>query len=235
MGTAMNLKALNTARCRAGRSPAARGFTLLELLIVISIIAILTVGILAIASRVGAQRKIALAKLQIKTIEEAAKSYYQDFGVYPPDTGIYEEDDQPPTGLSADSCKYAIVRYLGTRLSDKITGKQAGPYLPDLRPAYLKGDPTDCDGIPVQLYIDPWGHPYEMNCLHSKRDAKTGQVTVSRPYPAGTPDDEMVLEVRAWSAGPDGKSTSGATYYPYEQNSDDNDNIMSWSGTKGKK
>jgi len=58
-------------------------FTLVELLIVISIISILTV--IAASSYSGAQQKSrdALRKANLKSMSDALNSYYADFGVYP--------------------------------------------------------------------------------------------------------------------------------------------------------
>ncbi len=170
-------------------------------------------------------------------IAEAANQYFHELGVFPPDTNIYEPDDQPPSGLSASLVQFSIHRYLGMVLTDKKSGLTYGPYLRNLvEGKNLKTDSeTEVDGIRVMLYLDPWGQPYEMDCTHWIRDPVTRNVVVSKPYPATTPEELKTLDIRAWSKGPDMKSSESAQFFdpPTTTDPSDIDNIMSWYG-KGK-
>ncbi len=208
----------------------ARGFTLLELLITISIIIALSAMAFKVYGGIIRNSRKLKAALQVQAIAEAAQQYFNDFKVFPPDTGIYEKTDPPPTGLDGDSCKYAIHRYLGMVVTDTMTGLQFGPYLRDLKDGVnLLGEESKVDGKPCRLYSDPWGQPYELDCKHWSRDPKTRVVTVTMPYPDGTPEDQMTLEIKVWSSGPDGKKSDAAQFYPYTINNEDKDNIMSWT------
>lgn len=211
-----------------------RGFTLLELLIVMTIIAILVVAAFSVYAGILKTRKKALALLQVSQIVEAATQYYQDFHVYPPDTDVYEAGDQPPQGMSASQCKFSIMRYLGTEIMDKSSGLRFGPYIRDANEKNnLRGDPTEVDGIQVQLYCDPWGNPYEMDCTHSVRDPEKRTVTVFKPYDQTVDPDKQTLEVKVWSKGPDGQAGKKAQFFPSGKEEIDEDNVMSW--TKGAK
>src|SRR6185295_7709228 len=122
-----------------------RGFTLLEILIVMSIIAILVVAAFGVYQGILKTRKKALAVLQVQAIEEACRQYFEAFKVYPPDTDSYEPADQPPQGMSASQCKYSISRYLGTELLDRNTGQRMGPFLRDMNEKNMLGDPAEVD------------------------------------------------------------------------------------------
>jgi hypothetical protein len=118
-------------------------------------------------------------------------------------------------------------------LQDKNTGQSVEPFLRDMNEKNLLGDPTDVDGKTVQLYCDPWGNPYEMDCTHSIRDKDKRTVVVIKPYDDSVLPEEQTLEVKVWSKGPDGKAGGKAAFFPINKTDDDEDNIMSW--TKGKK
>src|SRR5947208_828560 len=95
-----------------------RGFSLLELLVVMAIIALLAGITMAVIPAIKRMTKRTLARREVDMIVAAAESYYRFFDAYPPDTGIYETDDQPPTGLDETTAKYSITRYLGMDLTD---------------------------------------------------------------------------------------------------------------------
>jgi len=205
------------------------GFTLLEILIVMTIIAILVVASFAVYAGIIKKRKQVLAVLQISQIEEAARQYYEQFQCYPPDTGEYESGDLPPAGMSSSQVKYSIMRYLGMQITDQKTGLTYGPYLRDLNNINVSGTPTDVDGMKVQMYVDPWGNPYQMDCTHSIRDPKSRTVTTSKPYPDSVPPEKQTLDVKVWSNGPDGKASDKPSFYPDVKQPEDEDNIMSWA------
>lgn len=209
-----------------------RGFTLLELLIVIAVIGVLASLIFGVVGTIGVRKKKILALTQVKGIEDAAKQYFQDFSVYPPDTDNYETDDPLPNGLSSSDAKYGIKRYLGNKLVDTKTGATHGPYL-DIQDKYLKGDPIVVDGQNAQLFVDPWGNAYEMDCMHVLIDKKAKKIgKPSYPYPPGTPEEQCVFEVKVWSKGPDGKSSKEAPFFPIGSAPEDDDNIMTWTNAE---
>lgn len=63
-----------------------RGFTLVELIIVIAIITLLMVFLVVMIPRMLDRAKYAKTATMIKTLDDACASYRLDFGVYPPST-----------------------------------------------------------------------------------------------------------------------------------------------------
>jgi prepilin-type N-terminal cleavage/methylation domain-containing protein len=213
------------------RAPLRKGFTLIELLVVIGILAVLSTLLFTIYGSILRSRRRVLAMKQIKEIEEAAKTYWRDWNVYPPDTGAYETDDPVPQGLNTSDFDYVIHRYLGMKLQNPVTGETHGPYL-TIKPDFLQKG-AQVDGMFAQVFVDPWGNPYRMDCMHVARDPATGKLQPpSFPYPASTPVEERSLEVKVWSMGPDGLQSDSAQFYGATgagTTPDDEDNIMSWA------
>lgn len=209
-----------------------RGFTLIELLVVIAIILILIGLVLPALAAARQRRLIMLATSEVKQIAAAATAYFDQLHVYPPDTGDatgapFTTGNIPEAG-STD--KEGIYKYLGRKIIDAHTGVEYGPFIA-LKTAFLKG--------PNQMtYMDPWGHPYHMDCIHSSINKDTGVVTVyGEPYPAGTTVDDVAkraVEVKVWCDGPDGKEVDGSKSWVGKNgtssggDSDNDDNICSW-------
>lgn len=72
-------------------SSSSRGFTLIELIVVIAIISILAAIVSPNAFKAIEKAKIARLTLDIKNIKTAAMSYYGDVGLWPPDVCPEEE------------------------------------------------------------------------------------------------------------------------------------------------
>jgi len=128
-----------------------KGFTLIELMVVIGIIAILTAIAVPNLTKQLRKGKMARAEGQIAQIENALAMYNAEMGTYPQD---YEDDHKykydpgwdgyPPYTQDANGTdKDEWVRCLTERVHDAITGDTYGPYLPK--------------GVP----LDPWGNEYQ--------------------------------------------------------------------------
>jgi prepilin-type N-terminal cleavage/methylation domain-containing protein len=65
-------------------TPRRSAFTLVELLVVISIIGVLAALIIPVAGAVSRQKKINTAQAEMQTIETALENYKAKYGVYPP-------------------------------------------------------------------------------------------------------------------------------------------------------
>jgi prepilin-type N-terminal cleavage/methylation domain-containing protein len=68
----------------AGQRTAQRAFTLIELLIVISIIAVLAAFTIPVMTSVLKSQKITVAKAELSYLETALESYKAKYGAYPP-------------------------------------------------------------------------------------------------------------------------------------------------------
>ena len=213
---------LNTTCIRFRHRSRARGFSLIELLMVIGIMMVLTALMMTTLGMVRAKRKAVLATKQVKEIYAAVQQYYEELRCYPPDTGNFEADD---TAVEP----YAIHRYLGMTVVDEM-GQKHGPFM-TLGSEQLQGPSKTVDGLnDVELYCDPWGHPYQLDAMHVTVDPNTGAVTrIGEPYAAGTPDNQKTLSVKVWSYGPDGKNNQGSLAPIGKGVGDDADNITSWA------
>ncbi|MBI1871650.1 MAG: type II secretion system protein GspG [Chlamydiae bacterium] len=134
------------------------GFTIIEMLVVISVIAILASILLPALSSAQKKAKITKTQTMIDTITVALKQYRTDFGDFPPTTipGV--------TGPVSAECLYyytAATFVAGSSNSNIIS---TGPYM-EYRAKDLgtTGDTANVDGsnsAVEALYrvIDPWGN-----------------------------------------------------------------------------
>ncbi len=82
-----DLKARPCSR-RAADRPTRRGFSLIELLVVISIIALLAAMTIVGLNSIGRQKQINRATAEMQMIENAIEQYHAKYGVYPPGNGL---------------------------------------------------------------------------------------------------------------------------------------------------
>jgi prepilin-type N-terminal cleavage/methylation domain-containing protein len=89
------------------------GFTLVELLVVISIIAVLAALTLSVMGGVSKRQKISIAQAEMQQIETALENYKAKYGVYPPGN---------PTNALANQLYYELTG---------VTNTVAGPATPN--------------------------------------------------------------------------------------------------------
>ena len=145
-------------------APAARsGFTLIEILVVISIIALLTALLLPTIHEGQRQTFEAVAKTEVMSLAAGLESYVADEGEYPALEG------EP---VAADTNHYpALHRALLGEPRPRGPGGRAAPYarVEEARVAVADGteggyrrarrDELADDGI-AKHFLDPWGNPY---------------------------------------------------------------------------
>jgi prepilin-type N-terminal cleavage/methylation domain-containing protein len=185
---------------------APRGFTLVELLIVISIMAILAGILIPSITVVRQQAKIAGAQSLIKRLEAAIVSFESDHGYYPPDaveTGTALYDPVQPdlsslatTPITADQVPPQALYYYVT---NGFVGENA-PYTTIARgaEAYFF-DEVFTQRLPA--IVDPWGRPFLYN---RKPRGTTGNFKTDsgvKIKPRHNPDSFDLFSV-----GPDGQT-----------------------------
>jgi len=132
--TLATTSAPGSARRRSGR-----GFTLLELLTVISIILFMIAFLVGVFLRFGNTNKIRASQKLIERIGIGLSRYYADLRVYPPDTG-YGLPKKTVTGAINMAGDIGVIydsgslwRYLGQEIkvyhSDGTYWKTLGPYI----------------------------------------------------------------------------------------------------------
>jgi prepilin-type N-terminal cleavage/methylation domain-containing protein len=212
-----------------------RGFSLIELLVVISIILVLAGLLMPAFSRVRKNQQITNAKGMIHTINIALSRYYNEYGAYPPVDDTIPRKVWPNRPLKPAELMGLQLLLSGEDCTLDVSKKGGNPKklrfieLPD---RYFKTVDTTAKNnlYPVKPgatntnLVDPWGNSY-MVAFDPNLDK---QVSVFSDTD-GNGGVSIDAEVGVWSGGPDGKVDTGETN-PMEPIDEQNkDNITSWN------
>jgi type II secretory pathway pseudopilin PulG len=201
----------------------ARAFTLIEVLVVITIIIILMAFLLPAFRGVQNQAKRTQAKNDLTQIVTAVNAYYTEYGKYPVTT---QGDDTQAIFKADNSDVMYTLRAIafGANASDALNPRK----IVFISPPDVK-DPTNprAGVASTGIYYDPWGKDAtkpESGVYHIAMDGNYDG-TIANPYGnnngAGT--DPIRQGVIAWSFGSDGKlGNNGDNIFT---NSDD---VISW-------
>lgn len=168
------------------------GFTLIELIIVVGIIAVLAVVLIAVLLNAQSSGETAKAKNFVNTVVPAAIGKWQE------DIGKGTADF-PRSGTNKDGAYYDGNVLLYEELVTKPAKSGKGAYIGDDQ--FLKGEHN---GKPV--FMDPWGNPYVYRNYSAKRAKGSSEVEFRGKKYNDTYD--------IISAGPDGDiNTEGDNVY----------------------
>lgn len=131
-----------------------RGFTLMEILVVMVILAILASTVAAVLINMRSKARIERTRNQIALIVSALEKYRDEFGAYPPDTGYGLAMETSPGTYDAGS----LWRHLARRVKHPRTGKLLGPFLE--WPQEDRARYADALAGESFYLADPWGMPY---------------------------------------------------------------------------
>ena len=124
------------------------GFTLIELMVVITIIGILAGLSVGVVNMVGKQNKIAATKATVQKLEAALNNYYTHAGTYPPTPEDYRFDSTIMDVLTGDLNHDKVYNPEDGDLAK--SSRWRGPYLP------IDTKNTDSEGN----LNDLWGNSY---------------------------------------------------------------------------
>jgi prepilin-type N-terminal cleavage/methylation domain-containing protein len=182
-----------------------RGFTLVELLVVVTIIIILAAAGFAGAMKALARAKTVRAQAALTAVEQAVNQFYNEYGRLP-----------AMNNATADA-QYDTALQDGQKLLEPLLGKEdttSGSTIQNTKQlSFLSvpgGKTKGTGGIDGLVYeagsavkvrglYDPWGRPYKIMLDNDYDEELTVNV-------AGTPKYLHGRRVAVWSLGPDGKS-----------------------------
>jgi prepilin-type N-terminal cleavage/methylation domain-containing protein len=157
--------------------PSRRGFTIVEIIVVVSIIVILIALLIPAMSRARNTANMATARAQIESIQSALQSYFTDHNMYPPShlpTGTSYGSITPGNGSlmlaqglmgffpkpfdgagppSAGGPGTADEPLYGFRTRRQMGGKVYGPYMDPARQSYERKTPGQ-----IEYFKDAWEH-----------------------------------------------------------------------------
>jgi prepilin-type N-terminal cleavage/methylation domain-containing protein len=197
--------------CRRGQN-GQRGFTILELLVVIAIIAILFSLLFVALSKAQESTRRTKAKAQVKMLEKAFVAYHDEYGEWP--RGMTSYDNQPEGNLTGVELEEKGALMLAGKPTDNGNGEMCNAQgIPFITKPNLK---KSKDGqFSKKGFLDPWGHCYKY-MMDFNDD---GEVRVQYTGASGAGDRTEVVKgygVVVWSRGPNGMDES------------DGDDITSW-------
>jgi len=178
------------------RKSAPFGFTLIEMLTVIGIIGILASMLFPVVTRVMKTVKETQAKTEMKGIEMALKSYFNEYGRYP--TNLSTGGDVSYGAISGATFTNGVL--LNVLRSTNGPGNEAFASNPR-KLSFLEVNAKSLQGT---CYIDPWGQQYEIVV-----DADYDNICT---LPAGSPVSSVAgRNVVIWSKGADKQTGTSVT------------------------
>lgn len=165
-----------------------RGFTLVELLVVISIIAMLAAILLPAINAAMRHADKAKARMEIKNIESAWKAYFAEYARWP--KGLVSGMDTLPNNQIEDS-------NTGIPMDANVVRLLRGENINNMNPKKITFlEITDAPLMYNGQFVDPWENPYKYMLDYNYNN----QVLVN--FNSGSTN--LYRNVAVWSRGPDG-------------------------------
>jgi prepilin-type N-terminal cleavage/methylation domain-containing protein len=203
-------------------SPAPAGFTLVELLVVITVITILMALLFPVFRGAQEQAKRTQAKNDVIQIVTAVNAFYTEYGQYPCAAQSGEDKDDYQTDQDADRVDFmttlrAPIPSMPPALNPKgIIYLQPPPVKDDTVGNRRSG--VGSDGI----WHDPWGNSYQVRLDNNYNG------TLRNPYLRNAGSATLNAGAVAWSFGTDGASDSIPGPAPDRKAGTNRDDVISW-------
>lgn len=188
-----------------------RAFTVIELLVVITVIAILIALLFPAFNAVQDQAKRTQAKNDLTQIATAVNAFYTEYGKYP----LVTADTTYGPGGTTNDLLFNELR--------AISATQNARQIVFISPPDVKDTSSPRSGINGGQFYDPWGTPYEVR-IDGSYDSQ-----VANPYSlhAGSAPN-LQIGVIAWSFGKDTTSTSIPGPATDKNTGTSDDDVISW-------
>lgn len=231
-----------------------KGFTLVEILVVVSIIGILAAILVPVVARSKTKAKIAMAKVQMNDLAVAIKSYKSDYQRYPLPSFVPQSGPAPKVNAGKDASfgspvyhkkenqqKY-IVSILWDRNNKRNPKKNVYLNVKESGEDYIIWDANDeIDSLVRQpgrsndgYYLDPFGNAYNISvdknadgyCVDKVYSSLRSGSDVGMVSVPGFSGVQGVKgsDVLIWTDGPDLKASASQGAI----DGDNADNILSW-------
>ncbi len=163
------------------------GFTLVEMLIVITIILILMAGLVVLIKGLIDRARFAKTKAMVQTLTKACESYKVDFNVYP----------AGGTSMNLHSClgRERILTKQKQNQGGGIVSREV-PYV-DFKSDWLEGNPATGYPSPPRLIVDAWEQPIDYLNPHPGKPANIPSFRiVAKAKDVADPADDVTSDVR---------------------------------------
>jgi prepilin-type N-terminal cleavage/methylation domain-containing protein len=191
-----------------------RGFTLVELLIVIGIIIILSGVLLPVLIGAGKKADQTKAKAEITTLVNAIKQFESTYGVLPVPSSYTEGDV-----ISVDAYEDLILMLQGEDIANSSWGTTPAPSSEVINPNSRRVRFLDIIGNTPGEYLDPWDQNYKVVFDENYDGRITAADIIPSGYgvnPPGASDEllyfpsPLYFSVAIWSDGPNTDESSAA-------------------------
>jgi prepilin-type N-terminal cleavage/methylation domain-containing protein len=211
-------------RCDKGRR-VRRAFTLIEMLVVISIIAILAAILVPVLGRAKLRGKIVAAQADMHSIESGITSYQTAYTLAPlPKPNPY--NPAAGTDFSFTETNSDIIAILMDQDRLANTGHARNPQKQNVLHAKLTAGTGHGVSSADFNFRDPWGNPYII-AFDLNYDNNVSVPDNLDPVFAKYPSMNIPRAVIIWSKGPDGKAEDRAANGS-DREGLNKDNIRSW-------
>lgn len=198
-----------------------RGFSLIELLVVITVIAILLALLFPVFTGVQDQAKRVQAKNDLAQIVTAVNAFYYEYGQYP--SAVQTGNDGADFFADGDNANNTLFDILRGNPSNGNVQTYNPKAIAFFQPAIAKdlANPRSGIGGDGRLY-DPWG-----SCYRVRMD-NNYSATVENPYSGNAGFNPIQLGVIAWSIGKDLDGAKTATGGGDKKTGTFHDDVISW-------